>query len=133
MCEKPPIVGGLLSFHQIGVLCVGAAGDRKPTLLPLLPLPGALPPVPSVASAALQRFVTRGRSKLNHRLERTSMGNILHDVLCNVGLRGLGRDVDGGRLRRHFHDFRGGTDFDGEINRRKVADFQNQLLRASRS
>src|SRR5581483_10303197 len=60
---------------------------------------------------ARQRFIAGAGSKLNDRLERISVGNVLNNVLSDVSQRVLSGHVDDRSLSADFDDRVAGADF----------------------
>ena len=56
------------------------------------------------------------------------MRSVLENVLRDVGLIGVGGDVDDGRLTIYFDDGAGCADGENEIERGKVADFDGDIV-----
>jgi len=77
----------------------------KPTLFPLLPLPGEVPPVRCrrCKGCCPPKARCERRRKLNYRLKRTPVRDILHHILGDVGESGIRCGIDDRSRGVHFN------------------------------
>ena len=97
-------IGRFLTFDQVGVFCVRTAGHREARSLPLVVLPGALPPVPLLAVLLPSSGSLCAEGQTESPIGTTSVRNILHDVLRNVRLRDVGSHIDCRSRAGYFDD-----------------------------
>ena len=130
-------VGRVLAFHQVRVLRVCAAGNRETETAAVTAVARRGAARAGSASSAIgagtrQRLIAGRRCKLNHRLERTSVRNILNHVRGHVGGCRRGCNVNQRSRRRHFHNGLLAAHLQGEFQARQVADLDRDALTLER-
>src|ERR1700674_3511901 len=129
MRESTGQISRFLAFYQVGVLRVGTAGHREAVVTSIAFVPRRTAAT-SIAEniASRQRFVASRGCKLNDRLERASVRDILDNILSDVGLGGVLGHVDHRRCAGDLDDGVGAADLKRKIDRRKVADLDYQAF-----
>ena len=120
-------VGRLLAFNQVGVLRVGAAADREAEGAAVAAVAGR-GAAAAVAQhvAAFQRLIARRRGKLNDRLERSPVRNILEHVFRDIGQRAVGGGIDHRPLGLDLNHGADRADFQRKVDGGEVADLKRQ-------
>lgn len=99
---------GVLTFNEVGVLSVRGAVDLE--------------------AVAHQRLLTSARSELNDGLERTAFRNAIDNVRSDVGLNLRLGYVDDRSRGQNFDHLFFGANFQHEVDRRQLADFEVYAL-----
>src|SRR5947207_8102171 len=120
----------ILTFDKVPVFRVRSAADLVPgrPAVRTTCRRAAARPRSSDAHSALQGLVPGRGSKLNDRLEGFAMRDELDHVFSNICHSARGSHIDLRRRTGHLDDFRGGSDVEREVDRRKMANFENQTV-----